>query len=224
MLAAGLLGAPFVLARGGDAQAASCGLGFVATTLLGELAFLGSVLLWVLVVRRAPIATLGPPRKPWGDLGVGFGIGLALVFIAAMVGLAVQAVFARATGHPAPQPEQVPACITGSVLLFLAPVVVLGAPLGEEPLFRGFLYRGLRRRMPVWAAAVISGVVFGAVHVIPASARVALSTALLIPPLAVVGIGLAVLYESRRSLLASMVAHATFNLVGFTFIALSRAG
>ena len=41
-------------------------------------------------------------------------------------------------------------------------------------------------------------------------------------PLMVVGIGLALVYEHRQSLLASMAAHATFNLVGYVFIVLSR--
>src|SRR2546421_646624 len=40
--------------------------------------------------------------------------------------------------------------------------------------------------------------------------------------LAVVGIGLALVYERRQSLLASMTAHATFNVVGLLAIALSR--
>jgi len=70
--------------------------------------------------------------------------------------------------------------------------------------------------MPVWAAAVVSGIVFGASHF----AGVDFLT--LIPGLAVVGIGLALVYERRQSLLASMTAHATFNVVGLLAIALSR--
>ena len=42
------------------------------------------------------------------------------------------------------------------------------------------------------------------------------------PALVVVGIGLALVYEKRQSLLVSMAAHATFNLVGFLMIASSR--
>jgi membrane protease YdiL (CAAX protease family) len=38
----------------------------------------------------------------------------------------------------------------------------------------------------------------------------------------VVGVGLAFVYERRGSLLASMTAHATFNLFGFLLIALFR--
>jgi len=45
---------------------------------------------------------------------------------------------------------------------------------------------------------------------------------LIIPGLVVVGIGLALVFERRQSILASMAAHATFNLVGFLSIALHR--
>ena len=45
---------------------------------------------------------------------------------------------------------------------------------------------------------------------------------LIIPSLMVVGIGLALIYEHRQSVLASMAAHATFNLVGYVFIVLGR--
>ena len=61
--------------------------------------------------------------------------------------------------------------------------------------------------------ADVAGVAFGAVHF------AGLSFLLLIPPLIVVGMGLAWIYERRQSLLASMAAHATFNLVGILFIA-----
>jgi hypothetical protein len=44
----------------------------------------------------------------------------------------------------------------------------------------------------------------------------------LVAPLFIVGMGLALIYERRQSLLASMAAHAAFNLAGFIGIALSR--
>jgi membrane protease YdiL (CAAX protease family) len=37
-----------------------------------------------------------------------------------------------------------------------------------------------------------------------------------------VGVGLALIYERRQSLLASMTAHAVFNLFGFILIYTSR--
>jgi membrane protease YdiL (CAAX protease family) len=115
-------------------------------------------------------------------------------------------------GHTPKQPDQIPSCVAGGWLAALGPVVILVAPLGEETVFRGFLYRGLRRRFTVWPAAMLSGALFGAIHVYP----------LLMLPLASVGVGLALIYERRQSLLASMTAHAVFNLFGFILIYTSR--
>jgi membrane protease YdiL (CAAX protease family) len=193
-----------------------CSARNVLVTLIGELAFAAAVVLWVRRVKKAPVAALGLPRRPLGDIGAGIAAGAGLIVIGGIVGVIVNSVATRILGHSPTQPEQVASCVRGSGLLAMAPVVILAAPLGEETLFRGFLYRGLRRRFSVWPAAIISGVAFGAVHF------AGLSFLLLIPPLIVVGMGLAWIYERRQSLLASMAAHATFNLVGILFIAANR--
>ena len=91
-------------------------------------------------------------------------------------------------------------------------MVILAAPFGEELFFRGFLYKGLRRRYPPWKAALISGAAFSLIHVQP----------ILVLALFPVGVGLAMVYERRQSVLASMVAHATFNVIGFLSIIHAR--
>ena len=45
---------------------------------------------------------------------------------------------------------------------------------------------------------------------------------LIIPSLIVVGVGLAFVYERRQSLLASVVAHGTFNVIGVLLLAASH--
>ena len=45
--------------------------------------------------------------------------------------------------------------------------LVVVTPLGEEVLYRGLLYRGLRNRLATWPAIALSGAVFGVVHVEP---------------------------------------------------------
>ena len=47
-------------------------------------------------------------------------------------------------------PEQVPQTVKGGLLIVSGFVVVVLAPLAEETFFRGFLYKGLRRRLSVW--------------------------------------------------------------------------
>ena len=44
-------------------------------------------------------------------------------------------------------------------------LIAIAAPIGEEVCFRGMLFGGLRERLPMWAAALISGAIFGLLHV-----------------------------------------------------------
>jgi membrane protease YdiL (CAAX protease family) len=194
----------------------SCSARFIVVTLAGELAFLGAVLLWVRYVNRGPLEALGLPRQPLGDATAGVLTGAALVVIGTLALALARAAATSILGHAPPSAQQVQSCVHGPALAFLAPVVILAAPLGEEAFFRGFLYKSLRNRLSVWPAAVVSALVFGAVHYAGPGFLV------LIPGLFLVGIGLALVYERRQSLLASAAAHATFNLVGYLFIVLSR--
>jgi membrane protease YdiL (CAAX protease family) len=128
----------------------------------------------------------------------------------------VRAAATEILGHTPEEPEQVVACVRGLGLALLGPIVVVAAPIGEELFFRGFLYQGLRRRFSVWPAAVLSGIFFGLVHLGGAAFL------LIVPSLTAVGIGLALVFERRHSLLASIAAHAAFNVVGYLAIVLSR--
>jgi membrane protease YdiL (CAAX protease family) len=75
-------------------------------------------------------------------------------------------------------------------------------PLIEETIFRGFLYRRLRLRLSPVAAALASGLAFGAAH---------LSFDAFLP-LSAVGFALAMAYERSRDLAVPVVGHALWNL------------
>jgi membrane protease YdiL (CAAX protease family)/uncharacterized RDD family membrane protein YckC len=88
---------------------------------------------------------------------------------------------------------------------FAGALIVAAAPLSEEIFFRGFMYGGLRRRLPMWAAAVIAGAVFGLLHYTgPDSIGV-------VPQLAVLGLLLAWLYERTGSLWPPIILHVANN-------------
>jgi len=167
-------------------------------------------------VNHGPLSALGIPRSPLGDLVSGALVGGALVVMAGLAVGLVQILADHAAGHHVAEPKQVDLCVRGGWLLALGPIFILLAPFAEELFFRGFLYRGLRRRFSMWPAALISGAIFGLAH------YQSPSYLLLIPGLALVGVSLALLLEWRQSLLATMAAHATFNLVGYLVIALPR--
>jgi membrane protease YdiL (CAAX protease family) len=87
----------------------------------------------------------------------------------------------------------------------LALGVIVVAPVAEEIFFRAFFYRALRTRLPVWSAALIDGVVFGSLHF------QGIDTAVILPVIAVVGVGQCLVYERTGSLFAVIAIHAAFN-------------
>jgi membrane protease YdiL (CAAX protease family) len=87
---------------------------------------------------------------------------------------------------------------------------VFVAPVAEEAFFRGMLFGGLRRGMSAIPAAAISGVVFGAVHFASGAAA--------IPPLAILGFALCLLYERTGSLLPGLGAHTLNNALATVYI------
>ncbi len=100
---------------------------------------------------------------------------------------------------------------------FLGLLVMIGfvMPLVEEILFRGILYRWLRAHMKVPLAAVISALCFSVLHGVPT----------LIPAIAVLGIGLALLTEASGSLWPAVVTHALYNSLTLVLLfGLFRAG
>ena len=89
----------------------------------------------------------------------------------------------------------------------VAVAVIVVAPVTEEFFFRGFFYRALRTRLRVWAAALIDGLVSGALHFQGPN------SAVILPVIAVFGVGQCLVYERTGSLFAVIAIHAAFNSV-----------
>jgi membrane protease YdiL (CAAX protease family) len=91
-----------------------------------------------------------------------------------------------------------------------SPLVIAGmlavacvlAPTNEELIFRAGLYRYCRQRLGRGWALLISGTCFGALHMNLAG----------FVPLALLGMGLALLYEATGSVRVAVIAHGFFNL------------
>lgn len=86
-------------------------------------------------------------------------------------------------------------------LLFQALIITVLVPTCEELLFRAFTYRGLKRWMPRWSAALLSALIFALLHFNLAS----------FIPLLLLGWWLAYSYERTGSLLVPIFIHAIFN-------------
>jgi membrane protease YdiL (CAAX protease family) len=85
-------------------------------------------------------------------------------------------------------------------------MIAILAPLSEELSFRGFLFGGLRSRLPALASALISGALFGALHA-PGGIGV-------VPQLIAFGAILALLYEKTGSIVPGLMLHVLNNTVG----------
>lgn len=94
------------------------------------------------------------------------------------------------------------------ILVLALLVTAVAAPLCEEAFFRGMLFRLLRRRLPLWAAVLLSAMAFGLAHASPA-----VSFALL-PVFIYMGIVLAVVYAWTGSLTNTVLLHSLNNAVG----------
>jgi membrane protease YdiL (CAAX protease family) len=88
-------------------------------------------------------------------------------------------------------------------------LVVAWAPIVEEAVFRGALYRFVRTRGGMLAAVAVSAGAFAIMHAYAVPQLVAVGT---------LGVGFAFLREWRGSLIASMTAHFLQNAVVFTFV------
>jgi membrane protease YdiL (CAAX protease family) len=84
-------------------------------------------------------------------------------------------------------------------------LIVVAAPVSEEICFRGMLFGGLREKLPRIGAALICGLIFGALH--------ALTGVTAVPPLIVFGFLLALLYEKTGSIIPGMLLHMLNNIV-----------
>jgi uncharacterized protein len=170
----------------------------------GQLAFYAvaiSVTLLVLAGRRGiDVGELGWRRASIGWLLASVPLAIAGLAIAGVLAGIAQSLFPQAVN---------PQCVTvrqqyGHSILLALPVVCVAAPIVEETLFRGVLYRWLRGVMPLGAAMAISGAAFALAHAV----------ALLFLPLFGFGILLAWIYERSRSIWPGVLVHALFNLAG----------
>jgi CAAX protease family protein len=91
-------------------------------------------------------------------------------------------------------------------LVAVAFLVCLVAPVCEELFFRGFCFIALRRWLGLAGGAVSTGVIFGLVHLGSADA-------VFLPPLALLGFLLCLLYHRTGSLLPCMALHSLNNAI-----------
>ena len=183
-----------------------------------RIAVLGQILLDLAAVTAAAALSIGRYRlnlRAWGlrrQRPVAFG-ACAGVLAVSFLALGLYRAVVIALGLEDLQPEQnIPPALFDhrSVVPFTVLLVVIVAPFAEELFFRGFVFNGLRRRFGVPGAAVLSGLLFSAIHVTSGDLIG------LLVPFAIIGFLFAILVARTGSLWNSILVHLTFNLIGIS--------
>lgn len=142
---------------------------------------------------RAIAARLGWRRIHWSALkwaALGAGIYFAFTLL---YGLLIT------------EPKQEDLARELGPLPFQILLITIAAPICEETCFRGMLFGGLRERLPLLGAALISALIFGGLHAPEGPTAV--------PPLIVFGFVLALLYEKTESLVPGVGLHMLNNSI-----------
>ncbi len=164
-------------------------------------------------VHPMPFIALGISRqKNMKELFFGIAMGLPL-FIAAVVTASITQYFIKPTKTDV-LTESVTRISTGSIsgwaIFLLVITLVVLAPICEEIFFRGYLYPIIRNKMPAGSAMLINGAIFAAAHFELVGFL----------PRMLLGLGLAYMYDKKRSLVSPVIGHALYNgllllLLGF---------
>lgn len=101
-----------------------------------------------------------------------------------------------------------------ALMLALVLTTTLVTPVVEEMFFRGFLFRWLAARRPLWVAVAVSSAMFGASHLVPAQVIVA----------TLMSLGLLWLFLKSGSLWPCIVCHIVNNSIGVALGLAATAG
>jgi membrane protease YdiL (CAAX protease family) len=176
-----------------------------------SLALLGlTTVAWVALRHRAQLWMLFGRRPRVADLGMGVVHGVAGFFVINVGFAFLLQLFATFTGAELPEVQQGlrDAAQDGRIGLLVMGSAVLVAPLAEELYFRGLLFQGLRRPLTLWPAIGVSALIFGIAHYEAGNLEGSLYALIVLSSL---GGYLAWVFDRRRTIVAPIVMHATFN-------------
>jgi membrane protease YdiL (CAAX protease family) len=189
---------------------------FIAT--VSNAVTLGVLILWLRSMHPGWVTALGWPA-PGGvvkEIRWGAFLGVLVRIASALVATIVVAALRGASNEAVDLPTQVSPDLSGWGLVSFAVFAVIAAPVLEEFVFRGLLFRSIADRHGFWPGALVSGIAFGAFHLLTPGSR------LDVLALGVIhvgtGIGLAWIYRWRRNILAPIAGHAMFNLIAVVAI------
>jgi membrane protease YdiL (CAAX protease family) len=170
----------------------------IAATVMQDGAFIAAALLFAGRAGRVLPAQFGLARTR-----VGRALGWMLLAYVVYVGLGALWGAIIDTDAKDTLPDSLGVDESTAALVAVCVLVTVIAPIAEEVFFRGYFYGALRNWRGPWPAALLTGLVFGAIHGGSADA-------VFLVPLAILGVMLCVVREQTGSLLPCIALH-TFN-------------
>jgi membrane protease YdiL (CAAX protease family) len=181
----------------------------ITSTQIGLLAVTGGLVV-------APRALAGVTLVGRLGLGRSLLIGLALAvpaWIVAQLLATLAAVILQALGF-SPDLGVADTVIERGDPTVILLAFLLVAPVAEETFFRGVVFNAWEREHGAWMAVVGSAALFAVIH----------TSLFALVPIFALGLALALVYRSSRSLVATMAMHAGFNAISVTIALLDRLG
>lgn len=172
----------------------------IGSLLLTALATMVSMLGVNLLRKRHSFSALGlgSVSRRWINISIGIGIAAAIIrsgLIYALIELF------PALNEGADALAEMLVFEEAWKMLVVGLLASLLVPVYEELFFRGFIHNALRNRFGMWVSIIISSLIFGVFHLIPAQ----IITAFLL------GLVLGWLYEKSGSLWTVIIAHVVNN-------------
>jgi membrane protease YdiL (CAAX protease family) len=176
----------------------------IGATVVQDLCLVAAALLFAGMAGRPLPAQFGlRPTSPWKALG-----WMVAAFVAFYVVTLIWVAIVGGDPDDEKLPQELGVDRSTFAMLAVAFLVSVVAPIAEEFFFRGFFYGALRNWRGVLPAAIITGLVFGAIHAGSADWEFLL-------PLGVFGFLLCLLRERTGSLYPCIVLHCANNSLAF---------
>jgi membrane protease YdiL (CAAX protease family) len=191
-----------VAVAGGDAGDLPSGV-LIALTFAQDIGFVVAAIFVARMARRPSAGDFGlVPTAFWRAVGIVLAVYIGFYVVTGIWASVLD------LDEQSDLPDELGADTSTLALIAVMFLVCVMAPVAEEFLFRGLLFTSLRASMGLWPAAIITGIVFGAIHVGSSPVGFLL-------PLAVLGLGLCLIYAWTRSLYPCIALHAVNNAIAF---------
>jgi membrane protease YdiL (CAAX protease family) len=209
----GLATLPILSTLEGDVDLANITASVIATIVI-----VAVLLAWLSRSHPTWREILGRPERGRWRREVVASVGFGLLLYPTMVfgvGIVVSLILAAISGETVRAPEQVPSELSAVGVALTTVYALVIAPVHEELFFRGVLFRGVRDRHGLLRGLAATGAGFALIHYVDGPWQDAL---LLMGVMLFNGMALGWWYERRGTIVAPIVAHVTFNVIGLTLI------